>query len=193
MLEAVMHTPMARAGTGSRVSREDALTGLLNRRAFEEHARMLKNEQISHDKPYCLILFDVDDLKTINDQHGHGAGDETLRVVASAVRMRLRKSDIVYRLGGDEFAILLPRTMLVAAEQVSKRVEATVMEQAAYGRQLSISSGVCEASANESVPLLLTRTDQLLHMAKWQRHNTPVAMAHLMPMRVEVIPALSPG
>lgn len=193
MLEAQMHALMAGTHTGSRVSREDALTGLLNRRAFEEQVRMLKKDQISHDKPYCLILFDVDDLKTINDRHGHGAGDETLRLVATAARMRLRKSDIVYRLGGDEFAILLPNTGLTAAEQVSKRVEATVMEQAAYGRQLSVSSGVCEASANESVPLLLTRTDQLMHMAKWQRRNAPLTTAHLMPSRAELIPALSTG
>ncbi|HEX4299525.1 MAG TPA: sensor domain-containing diguanylate cyclase [Gammaproteobacteria bacterium] len=164
-----------------RESREDALTGLLNRRAFEEHARMLKKEQVHHDKPYSLILFDINDLKIINDENGHPAGDEAIRLVATAARMRVRKSDIVYRLGGDEFAILLPQTGLAAAEEVSKRVEASVMEQFASGRPLSVSSGTCEAACNESVPLLLTRTDQLMYLAKRLRHTGTVAMLGISP------------
>jgi len=164
-----------------RESREDALTGLLNRRAFEEHARMLKKEQAYHDKPYSLILFDINDLKIINDEHGHPAGDEALRLVAAAARMRVRKSDIVYRLGGDEFAILLPQTGFVAAEEVARRVESAVLEQIAHGRYLSISSGTCEASANESVPLLLTRTDQLMYQAKRLRHTAAPALVHPLP------------
>jgi diguanylate cyclase (GGDEF)-like protein len=170
-----------------RESREDSLTGLLNRRAFEEHARMLKKEQINHDKPYGLILFDIDDLKVINDEFGHPAGDEAIRLVAVAARMRVRKSDIVYRLGGDEFAILLPQTCLVAAEEVSRRVEAAVLEQGARGRPLSVSSGVCEAAAAESVPLLLTRTDQLMYLAKRLRHATSAPTSHLVPPKSEIL------
>jgi diguanylate cyclase (GGDEF)-like protein len=154
-----------------RESREDALTGLLNRRAFEEHARMLKKEQANHAKPYSLILFDVDRLKHINDQFGHLAGDEVLRLVAQAARQRVRKSDIVYRLGGDEFAVLLPQTSLAVADEVSKRVETAVMEKVAYGRNLSVSAGTCEAEPHESVPLLLTRTDQLMYLAKREHHS----------------------
>ena len=175
-----------------RESREDSLTRLLNRRAFEEHARMLKKEQIHHDKPYSLILFDINDLKVINDEHGHPAGDEALRLVAAAARMRVRKSDIVYRLGGDEFAILLPQTGLAAAEEVARRVEAAVLEQIAHGRPLSVSSGTCEASANESVPLLLTRTDQLMYMAKRLRHAPPAATARLLSSKSELISGASP-
>jgi diguanylate cyclase (GGDEF)-like protein len=160
-----------------RESREDSLTGLLNRRAFEEHARMLKKEQIHHDKPYSLILFDINDLKVINDEHGHPAGDEALRLVAAAARMRVRKSDIVYRLGGDEFAILLPQTVLAAAEDVARRVEAAVSVEVAYGRPLSVSSGICEASPSESVPLLLTRTDQIMYKAKRLRHAAPAPLS----------------
>jgi len=171
-----------------RESREDSLTGLLNRRAFEEHARMLKKEQIHHDKPYSLILFDIDDLKVINDEHGHPAGDEAIRVVAVAARMRVRKSDIVYRLGGDEFAVLLPQTSLVTAEEVSRRIEATVLGQAAYGRHLSVSSGICEASPSESVPLLLTRTDQLMYMAKRLRRAAPEPIARPLPPKSLTLP-----
>jgi diguanylate cyclase (GGDEF)-like protein len=154
-----------------RESREDALTGLLNRRAFEEHARMLKKEQANHAKPYSLILFDIDRLKDVNDQFGHPAGDEVLRVVAQAARQRVRKMDIVYRLGGDEFAVLLPQTALTAAQEVARRVGAAVMEKTAYGRNLSVSTGTCESELHESVPLLLTRTDQLMYQAKRRHHG----------------------
>jgi diguanylate cyclase (GGDEF)-like protein len=159
-----------------RESREDALTGLLNRRAFEEHVRMLKKEQANHAKPYSLILFDVDRLKLVNDQHGHPAGDEVLRQVAQAARQRVRKADIVYRLGGDEFAVLLPQTELGVAEEVAQRVETAVMEKVAYGRNLSVSTGTCEAESHESVPLLLTRTDQLMYLAKREHHSQDLAM-----------------
>jgi len=153
-----------------RESREDSLTSLLNRRAFEEHARMLKKEQINHQQPYGLILFDVDHLKAINDRHGHPAGDEAIRRIALAARLHVRKSDIVYRLGGDEFAVLLPQTTLPVAEEVAQRIESAVMQQSIEGQALSVSTGACEASANESVPLLLTRTDQVMYQAKHRRH-----------------------
>lgn len=152
-----------------RESREDALTGLLNRRAFEEHVRMLKKEQINHGQRYSLILFDVDKLKAINDEYGHMVGDEALKIVAHTARIQLRKSDIVYRLGGDEFAVLLPQTTLTLAQDAAKRIETAIAARALRDRQLSVSSGVCEAVPNESVPLLITRTDQLLYRAKSRR------------------------
>lgn len=152
-----------------RESREDALTELLNRRAFEEHARMLKKEQVNHKQSYCLILFDVDDLKLINDRYGHQAGDEALRMVALSARLRVRKSDIVYRLGGDEFAVLLPQTTLPVAEEVARRIVAAVAERSTHGRGLSVSTGTCEAGQSESVPLLIARTDQLMYMTKHGR------------------------
>ncbi len=154
-----------------RESREDALTELLNRRAFEEHARMLKKEQVNHGQPYCLILFDVDGLKVINDRYGHQAGDEALRMVALSARLRVRKSDIVYRLGGDEFAILLPQTVLGVAEEVARRIEIAVGERSTHGRRLSVSTGICEAGPSESVPLLIARTDQTMYMSKHGRHE----------------------
>lgn len=155
-----------------RESREDALTGLLNRRAFEEHVRMLKKEQINHDQPYSLILFDVDKLKGINDEYGHVVGDEALKVVAHTARVQVRKSDIVYRLGGDEFAILLPQTSLALAQDAARRIEIAIAARTIRDRSLSVSTGVCEAVANESVPLLITRTDQLLYRTKYQRSLT---------------------
>lgn len=170
-----------------RESREDVLTGLLNRRAFEEHVRMLKKEQMNHGQPYSLMLFDVDKLKAINDEYGHVAGDETLKVIAHTARLQVRKSDIVYRLGGDEFAVLLPQTTLNLAEDAARRLEAAVAERSVRGRALSVSSGVCEAVANESVPLLITRADQRLYKAKYQRNLM------LPPLGTGVPKSASPG
>ena len=152
-----------------REGREDALTGLLNRRAFEEHVRMLKKEQLNHQQPYSLILFDVDMLKTINDRYGHIIGDEALKVIAFSARIQVRKSDIVYRLGGDEFAVLMPQTSLRNAQEAAKRIAAAVAERSVQDWELSVSTGACEAGENESVPLLITRTDQLMYAAK-RRH-----------------------
>ena len=151
-----------------RLSREDVLTGLLNRRAFEEHLRILKKEQHDHEQPYSVILLDVDRLKAINDDYGHLAGDKALKKIAACVRSQLRKSDIVYRLGGDEFAVLLPQTTLEVATEIVKRIENTVSEHLVRGRSLSVSSGACQALLNESVPLLITRADQLLYQSKRQ-------------------------
>jgi diguanylate cyclase (GGDEF)-like protein len=152
-----------------RESREDPLTGLLNRRAFDEHLRMLKKEQIFHRQRHCLMFYDVDRLKTINDLYGHPVGDEALRLVAFATRVQLRKSDVVYRLGGDEFAVLMPQTRLAVAREAAHRIEAAVHERRIKDWRLSISTGTCEASPNESIPLLITRADQLLYWAKRQR------------------------
>ncbi|MGE5624365.1 MAG: diguanylate cyclase [Bacillota bacterium] len=157
-----------------RESREDSLTGLLNRRAFEEHIRMLKKEQQHHQQPYSLVLFDVDGLKGINDRHGHSVGDEALKLIAFCARIQVRKSDITYRLGGDEFAVLMPQTTLGTAQEAAKRIEAAVAQRHVLDYRLSVSSGACEAGENESVPLLITRTDQLMYSAK-RRRATSVA------------------
>jgi len=151
-----------------RISHEDALTGLLNRRAFEEHLRMLKKEQSDHERPYSVILIDVDKLKIINDIHGHLAGDEALKVISLCIRSQIRKSDVVYRLGGDEFGVLLPQTTLIQATEIIKRIESAVGGKCVHGRPLSVSSGTCEAQPQEKVSMLISRADQLLYKAKHQ-------------------------
>jgi diguanylate cyclase (GGDEF)-like protein/PAS domain S-box-containing protein len=104
----------------------DALTGLFNRRRFEEELE----RHVSHARRYrmegAVLLIDVDDLKAINDSGGHRAGDAVLIAVAEVLRHRLRQSDVVARFGGDEFAVLLPRASASDAATVGADLAAGV-------------------------------------------------------------------
>jgi len=88
----------------------DSLTGLSNRRSFDDVFEQSFARAARHNDPLTLVLFDVDKFKHINDTYGHGAGDEALKAICVILNNRLRKSDFAARLGGDEFAILLDRT-----------------------------------------------------------------------------------
>ena len=86
----------------------DYLTGLLNRRAFLENALTLCARAARRREPVTLLMFDLDQFKSINDRFGHAVGDEVLRVFAQVVRKSMRASDIIGRLGGEEFAAIVP-------------------------------------------------------------------------------------
>ena len=86
----------------------DSLTGLGNRRAFEEDLARERSRLARHGRPLSLAVIDLDGLKEINDTRGHGAGDDALRAMAGALGKALRREDTTYRVGGDEFAVLLP-------------------------------------------------------------------------------------
>jgi diguanylate cyclase (GGDEF)-like protein/PAS domain S-box-containing protein len=88
----------------------DSLTGLFNRRRFEEELGRALALADRHDEPAALLAIDLDDFKAVNDAHGHAAGDELLVRVAGVLRERLRETDVIGRLGGDEFAVILPRS-----------------------------------------------------------------------------------
>ena len=86
----------------------DGLTGLGNHRGFQEELDVRIAQARDDGQPLALVMIDVDDLKTINDERGHAAGDDLLRSVAQIMRANLRRGDGAYRTGGDEFALLLP-------------------------------------------------------------------------------------
>jgi diguanylate cyclase (GGDEF)-like protein len=152
-----------------RVARTDVLTGLPNRRAWDEE---LKRELSRADRtgaPLCAALLDLDHFKEFNDHHGHQAGDEHLRAVALEWRGRLRAADLIARYGGEEFAVILTDTRIDRARDVVERLRASVP------RGETVSSGIAEWDRSESGSDLVARADRALYEAKRTGRDRAVA------------------
>ncbi|HEY3706089.1 MAG TPA: sensor domain-containing diguanylate cyclase [Terracidiphilus sp.] len=154
--------------------RTDALTGLGNRRLFEERLRKeWKLAQRLHI-PLSLLMIDVDHFKAINDQHGHATGDEVLSRIGRALDRTIRGSDTCARYGGEEFAILLPATGLAEAAGLAEGLRRTVADTPCAGLSVTISIGVaCEQPSREDKesPRLIERADAALYAAKTAGRN----------------------
>ena len=127
------------------LSYHDQLTGLYNRRFFEEE---LKRLDVERNLPLTIVMGDVNGLKLINDSFGHAMGDELLKKVAEVIIKGCRTDDIVARLGGDEFVILLPKTDAYEAEQIIKRIKDLALKEKVGSIDISISFGY-ETKNNE--------------------------------------------
>ena len=150
------------------LARVDQLTRLGNRRAFEE---ALQSEVARHERAgsvAALLLLDVDRFKEINDNHGHRAGDECLRELATAVTEGLRPSDRCYRWGGDEFVVLLPDTDVAGAEQAAARLARAVAASCRRpsGQPLRVSLGVAEVTDAAEADALIEVADLSLFRQK---------------------------
>lgn len=153
-----------------RQAREDALTGLPNRRQFEEAlARDLALARRGAH-PLCLALLDIDHFKRINDTWSHSAGDQVLREVGQLLESQRRSSDLVARLGGEEFALLMPDTLLEEAQLVCERLQAAFhahRDWAGLGDlQVTFSLGVVPLQAGDTREALYQRADAALYRAK---------------------------
>ena len=154
-----------------RQAREDALTGLPNRRAFDEAlARDFARSQRSHH-PLCLVVLDIDHFKEVNDQHSHSVGDVVLVEVARLLASACRDSDMPARTGGEEFALLLNDTRLDEAAQVCARLRGLFHDHPDWagiaGLKVTFSAGLVELDAADRTPMLLyQRADRALYRAK---------------------------
>ncbi|HTM06904.1 MAG TPA: diguanylate cyclase [Verrucomicrobiae bacterium] len=138
---------MARLSVGERLTRQrreiekqaahDALTGLHNRRLFEERLNHEFERARRYGRPLSVLMVDVDDFKKINDQHGHHCGDAVLKGIAAAIGDKTRKSDISARYGGEEFIVLLPEIPLEGGVQAAEK-----LRQAIASLQFAADSGV---------------------------------------------------
>jgi diguanylate cyclase (GGDEF)-like protein len=146
----------------------DPLTGLPNRRAF---LARLTREVARSDGQLAVILCDMDNLKLVNDRHGHHAGDLALKALADALCMGLRRSDDAYRLGGDEFAVVLADASRLDAERVAKRLQSELAAQRAAGQDIEASFGIAALDQDETPEELMARADQLLYLAKRRRRS----------------------
>jgi diguanylate cyclase (GGDEF)-like protein len=149
-------------------ARTDGLTGLPNRRAFEEHfAREVARATRTH-RPFALLLADIDRFKELNDRHGHLAGDAALCELGRMLSAELRRNDVPARVGGDEFAVLLPEAAVEEARDIGSRLARVVTERMrAVGAPLSLSFGVA-AFGNDGHTLddLTRAADRALYAAK---------------------------
>lgn len=154
-----------------RLALHDPLTGVHNRRYFDEALRREVHRYRRYGRPVSVVLFDVDDLKAINDRGGHGAGDRALLGIADAAGELVRAADSLARLGGDEFALLLPETDQPRALIVAERLRATVerLPVDVAGRA-SVSVGVASIPHDgQSAEELQAGADQALYWVK--RHG----------------------
>jgi diguanylate cyclase (GGDEF)-like protein len=122
---------MAGEQKASALARRDALTGLGNRRAFDEALDRVVAGARRSDRPLSLVIADIDDFKSVNDTHGHLEGDRCLREVAAVIARTVRPSDACFRWGGDEFAVIMPSTDATQAEAAVQRVAAAVTAEVA--------------------------------------------------------------
>jgi diguanylate cyclase (GGDEF)-like protein len=142
----------------------DGLTGLMNRRSFENRARILR----SNGEDYALVMADLDHFKGLNDTHGHETGDRALRVFAETLRESVRTEDLVCRYGGEEFAVLLPGVDLAEAVEVMERVRVALARVTRRGDvpSFTASYGVAESSVSADLDDLFLRADRALFAAK---------------------------
>ncbi len=152
----------------------DPLTGLSNRRQFEQAAARVLRDPAA---PPVLLLMDIDHFKQINDQLGHASGDRALRLVGRCIQEALREGDLAVRLGGDEFALVLQAATLPQAVRAADRVVQQVQRQTAGQRlpMLTLSFGLVQWQADESLDEALHRADRALYEAKRQGRACAVA------------------
>ncbi|MSQ47281.1 MAG: diguanylate cyclase [Deltaproteobacteria bacterium] len=159
------------------LAREDALTGLANRRRFEERAReeLLREGRYQH--PLSVLLADLDHFKEINDTYGHSYGDSVLKEVAHTFTRHCRSSDLCARYGGEEFAVLLPETPLPDARLVADRlctaIRGLTFAQATTTVHVTVSLGIACFDANnpQSLEEFMEQADQALYAAKRNGRN----------------------
>ncbi|KAB2901478.1 MAG: GGDEF domain-containing protein [Dokdonella sp.] len=159
-----------------RQSREDALTGLANRRHFDERIVAEIAQASRHGTALSLALIDIDHFKRINDAGGHAQGDAVLATLAAALRTHFRGGDLVARIGGEEFAVLLPQTRLQDACDKLEAIRVQIAERELVpGWLVTISAGVAQWRLGEHRDALLRRVDGLLYAAKDDGRNRVMA------------------
>lgn len=156
------------------LAQKDALTGLFNKRRFDELLLAETSRSAQNGMPLSLILFDIDHFKSVNDTYGHPAGDAVLRAVADVVKGCLREGDTLSRVGGEEFALLLPGPLAGAvgrAETVRRAIEHHGMPFGATTLKVTVSLGVAELTRGEALPTFYQRADERLYESKRSGRN----------------------
>jgi diguanylate cyclase (GGDEF)-like protein len=160
-----------------KASLTDSLTGLYNRRFLHQRLEEEMSRSRRHGSPLACVMLDIDHFKSINDAHGHAAGDDVLRVIATILRDHIRKSDIAVRFGGEEFVLVLFSNNVEGARNVAERIRADVeahnFAQDGAALRVTISIGI-SSFPDDNVPSadeLMRRADAALYQAKEAGRN----------------------
>lgn len=159
----------------------DTLTGLFNRRYLMTHFEKLLETSREQEKDLCVLIFDLDKFKSVNDTYGHGVGDEVLKIFAERLSNAVRSFDVFARMGGEEFVVIMPDVTQELAVQVSDRLRRVVEESPfkvstdeGYLRVTTSIGGAIVKSGNETAEEALKRADEALYDAKETGRNLVV-------------------
>jgi diguanylate cyclase len=172
----------------------DSLTGLANRKNFEQTLTLFAKTSQDSGEPLALMLLDIDHFKLFNDRHGHQTGDTVLQLVARTLSDNVKGQDLAARYGGEEFALLLPRTRADQAVKLGDNIRALIATRKLVKRQsgeslgrITISAGVAEYRAGEALSHFVQRADAALYGAKREGRNRVVAATEASPELTETV------
>jgi diguanylate cyclase (GGDEF)-like protein len=173
------HKMLVEMETIKSISLRDGLTGVYNRRAYDEQISMtIKNYELGKLTTFGLIIFDIDFFREVNNSYGHLAGDSILANVGRILKECLRSDDFIFRYGGDEFIIILPEAILADATKVAEKlrqqlelVEFRLNRNSERSIQITISVGVTEAVKGDTSTTIFARADRALYASKREGRN----------------------
>jgi diguanylate cyclase len=147
--------------------RTDALTGLSNRRAFDEALTTMLAMKRRYKSTFSVAIFDIDYFKKVNDELGHLHGDKVLKKVAELLEQCVRETDIVARYGGEEFIVIMPETEMEGARILARRIRRTIEAES----DVTVSGGLATALSGDDERTLIARADEALYAAKAAGRN----------------------
>ena len=172
----------------------DKLTGLRNRRFFDQRLAEEIQRATRYAKPLSLLLLDIDDFKRVNDTYGHAAGDLVLQSLGRSLPGQLRQVDLAARYGGEEFIIILPETDFVGAKLVGERIRRVVADtpvSLSDGRQINVTVSVgvaCFPMCGDKAESLIEHADQALYTAKHEGKNRVCLYREILKAQLEQEP-----
>jgi diguanylate cyclase len=170
----------------------DALTGVANRKLFDETLRLRKQEADNEKGDLCLTLCDIDHFKSFNDTWGHQTGDQVIRFVASTLNRFALPDHLVARYGGEEFAVIMPRTSLAQAARICDQIRVAIEAKRLVRRStnetigaVTISFGCASYVPGETVAQIIARADECLYLSKRNGRNRVTTETDLPPETAE--------